>query len=137
MFSFETLNSLEIVELLNLANNIKVKKPDHNDQDHFINQILERISELEEIVAAPRGRGRKTKSVSDAENYLQMVNDLISTAPAASEFVEEQETIPFEQEPVQEQEYPSDIEMMPEEKFLPADEDEYIQDGYAYDPARR
>ena len=133
MISFETLNSIDVVELFKLASDIKVKKPDTNDLNHFINQVLERINELEEIVNSPRGRGRKTKSVSDAENYLQMVNDLISTAPAASEFVEEQETIPFEQEPVQEQEYPSDIEMMPEEKFMPADEDEYIQDGYAYD----
>ena len=78
MFSFETLNSMEIVELLNLANNIKVKKPDHNDQNHFINQILERISELEEIVAAPRGRGRKTKSISEAEEYLAYVSELES-----------------------------------------------------------
>ena len=79
MFSFETLNSMDIVELVKLASNIKVRKPDHNDQEHFIHQILERISELEEIVAAPRGRGRKSKTVSDAEMYLDMVKDAESS----------------------------------------------------------
>ena len=63
MVSFETLNSIDVMELLNLANNIKVNNPDHNDQEHFIHQILERISELEKIVSAPRGRGRKSKVV--------------------------------------------------------------------------
>ena len=75
MVSFETLNSIDVMELLNLANNIKVNNPDHNDQEHFIHQIIERISELEKIVSAPRGRGRKSKAVSDAELFLSYVED--------------------------------------------------------------
>ena len=64
------------MELLNLANNIKVRNADHNDQEHFIHQILERISELEKVVSAPRGRGRKSRAVMDAEQYLSYVADL-------------------------------------------------------------
>ena len=75
MVSFETLNSIDVMELLNLANNIKVNNPDHNDQEHFIHQIIERISELEKIVSAPRGRGRKSKAVADAELFLSYVED--------------------------------------------------------------
>lgn len=133
MISFETLNSIDVVELFKLATDIKVKKPDTNDLNHFINQVLERINELEEIVNSPRGRGRKTKTVSDAENYLQMVNDLISSAPVESEAVADQEEIPFNQEFVQEPEYSSDIEIMPEEEFVPTPEEEFMQDGYIYD----
>ena len=76
MVSFETLNSIDVMELLNLANNIKVRNADHNDQEHFIHQILERISELEKVVSAPRGRGRKSRAVMDAEQYLSYVADL-------------------------------------------------------------
>ena len=76
MVSFETLNSIDVMELLNLANNIKVRNADHNDQEHFIHQILERISELEKVVSAPRGRGRKSRAVTDAEQYLAYVVDL-------------------------------------------------------------
>lgn len=67
-----------IVELVTLASKIDVYKPDHNDQDHFIHQILERIEELQQIVAAPRGRGRKSKTVSDAENYLAYAEECLS-----------------------------------------------------------
>ena len=84
MFSYETLNSMPIVELVNLANNIKVYNPDYNDQDHFIHQILERVEELEEIVAAPRGRGRKSKSVAEAESYLEFVKEIDQQNPQES-----------------------------------------------------
>ena len=77
MFSLETLNSIDIVELCKLADSIKVYNPDHDDQNHFVHQIYERIEELEDIIAAPRGRGRKSKSVSEAEEYINIVKDVV------------------------------------------------------------
>ena len=156
MFSFETLNSLEIVELLNLANNIKVKKPDHNDQDHFINQILERISELEEIVAAPRGRGRKTKSISEAEEYLAYVSELESRiqvnnpspAPEAEpeQTIVQEESVPAEETQLaptgelfpdncsddyypEEPYYPEEGEFIPNEEYIGEEEGYVPQDS--------
>ena len=116
MFSYETLNSMPIVELVNLANNIKVYNPDYNDQDHFIHQILERVEELEEIVAAPRGRGRKSKSVAEAESYLEFVKEIDQQNP--------QESAPEQVAEVENNE--------PNENLFPMEEQQYQEENIDY-----
>ena len=116
MFSYETLNSMPIVELVNLANNIKVYNPDYNDQDHFIHQILERVEELEEIVAAPRGRGRKSKSVAEAESYLEFVKEIDQQNP--------QEPAPVQVAEVENNE--------PDEDLFPMEEQQYQEENIDY-----
>lgn len=116
MFSYETLNSMPIVELVNLANNIKVYNPDYNDQDHFIHQILERVEELEEIVAAPRGRGRKSKSVAEAESYLEFVKEIDQQNPQESALVQVAEVENNE----------------PDENLFPMEEQQYQEENIDY-----
>jgi len=75
MISYELLNSINYMEVFKLGQEIKVKKLDSSDLDICIHQILARISELEETVAAPRSRGRKSKSLAEAEEYLAVVKE--------------------------------------------------------------
>ena len=91
MVSIETLNSIDILELFKLADSIKVYNPDRNDQNHFVQQIYERIQELEDIISAPRGRGRKSKSVAEAEEFLAIATETVKNFANTATPVEEYE----------------------------------------------
>ena len=145
MVSFETLNSIDVMELLNLANNIKVNNPDHNDQEHFIHQILERISELEKIVSAPRGRGRKSKVVADAELFLSYVEDFegriergeMPMSQPQDTYEEEQvQDANEQQQPLDDQVADGEREMFSEgdNEYYP-ENDQYYPEGTEYEAA--
>jgi len=137
MFSLEALNSIDIMELLKLADSIKVYNPDHSDQNHFVQQIFERIQELEEIVAAPRGRGRKSKSVAEAEEFIALVKETIEkfANTATPEQINNPEELNFE-EPLEEQNLPQEAFVpqeefaQPEESFEPNYESNYPDEAY-------
>ena len=148
MFSFEALNSIDIVELCKLADSIKVNNPDHADQNHFVQQIYQRIQDLEDTLAAPRGRGRKSKSVAEAEELMTIVEDTVAkyantAAPIEGEIFEEnyseqgeelpQEEYRYEQYENPEGEYNPEEDYNPEGEYAP-ENDEYIPEEEQFIP---
>lgn len=148
MFSFEALNSIDIVELCKLADSIKVNNPDHADQNHFVQQIYRRIQDLEDTLAAPRGRGRKSKSVAEAEELMAIVEDTVAkyantATPNEGEIFEEnyseqgeelpQEEYRYEQYENPEGEYNPEEDYNPEGEY-PPENDEYIPEEEQFIP---
>ena len=148
MFSFEALNSIDIVELCKLADSIKVNNPDHADQNHFVQQIYQRIQDLEDTLTAPRGRGRKSKSVAEAEELMAIVEDTVAkyantATPNEGEifednYSEQTEELPQEEYRYEEYENPEG-EYNPEEDYNPEGEyapenDEYIPEEEQFIP---
>ena len=141
MFSFEALNSIDIVELCKLADSIKVNNPDHADQNHFVQQIYQRIQDLEDTLTAPRGRGRKSKSVAEAEELMAIVEDTVAkyantATPNEGEifednYSEQTEELPQEEYRYEEYENPEG-EYNPEEDYNP--EGEYVPENDEYIP---
>jgi len=149
MYTFEQLNLLDDMELLQMAQVLNINAAKFESRQQGIEQML---GELQECIAitSEKKRGRKSIAQQNAENALNTLDEILSKKPEptaseevvdepnieepAASFVPVQEEIPFEQEEAYQEDGPYIDEYgqpYDEGQFIP---NQYPEEGYENEP---